>query len=92
MKKLSVKNGTTFGTIFMMAFLNNAFRFCPVDFLRIYDKAVEPNWFSCILGLIFAFLSLCIFNLFTKDEGTILENGKKVDLNGKKIKGNITIE
>lgn len=92
MKKLSVKNGTTFGVIFMMAFVNSASRFCPIDFLRIHDKSVEPNWYSCIFGLILAFLSLCIFNHFTKDEGTTLEDGSKINLNGKKIKGDFTIE
>lgn len=92
MKKLSVRDGTTFGAIFMMAFLNAAFRFCPVDFLRTGDTPVEPNWFTCIFGIICAFLSIGIFRHFTKDEGTILEDGSKVDLNGKKIKGEITIE
>lgn len=92
MKKLSVKNGTTLGAIFMMAFVNSASRFCPIDFLRIHDELVEPNWYSCVFSLILAFLSLCIFNHFTKDEGTTLEDGSKVNLNGKKIKGDFTIE
>lgn len=92
MKKLSVKNGTTFGAIFMMSFVNSASRFCPIDFLRIHDELVEPNWYSCVFSLILAFLSLCIFNHFTKDEGTTLEDGSKVNLNGKKIKGDFTIE
>jgi hypothetical protein len=92
MKKLSVKNGTTLGVIFMMAFINTASRYCPIDFLRTNNEIVEPNWITCIFGFICAVASLGLFRSFTKDEGTTLEDGSKVDLNGKKVKGDIIIE
>ena len=92
MKKLSVKNGTTLGVVFMMAFINTASRYCPIDFMRTNNEIVEPNWTTCIFGFVCAVASLIIFRSFTKDEGTTLEDGSKVDLNGKKVKGDIIIE
>lgn len=92
MKKLSVKNGTFYGTLFMMAFLNNAFKYCPIDFVRINDELVEPSWITCIFGFICAIASFGVFRYFTKEEGTTLEDGSVVNLNDKKIKGEITIE